>query len=962
MLASKTFVKKTKRGNVLKIVREHYLRDDIWCGSKWCTKCKHENPILEADPRSLSDICASPHYIIVDTNVVLHQLDALKDDAFRNVVVPQTVLQEVRHRHGPCYKALREILSNRDRCFYAFVNEHHKETYVERVAGESANDRNDHAIRRCASWYAEHLEPALCVVLLTDDEGNRSRAAAEGLRVYTFSEYVKSLKDHPTLLDKLAPSGGKLAGGHDLASGGPLYPEYLPAAGLQAGLRAGHFLQGKFQASRDNYLEGYVMVGSEEENDGARSILIQGRSHLNRAVHDDTVVVEPFPEEQWSLPSNVVLLDEKKAVEEDIVEPTEEQVLQEQKKRARAKSSKCVPTGKIVGILRRKWRPYCGVLQPTTIKGATRHLFVPSERRIPKIRIETRQAETLAGCRIVVAIDSWPRESRYPLGHFVRVLGEIGDRATENEVLLLEHDIPHGQFSQAVLACLPKMPWSITAEDEAVRKDLRQLCVCSVDPPGCTDIDDALHCRQLPNGNFEVGVHIADVSHFVRPGTALDREASDRGTTVYLVDQRIDMVPDLLSSNLCSLRGGEERLAFSVLWEMTPQVEVVDTQFHKSIIRSRAALTYAEAQAKIDDASAHDDLTEGLRNLNRLAKQLKSGRMANGALTLSSSEVRFHVDSETHDPIDVKSKEALETNSMVEEWMLLANGAVAQRIFAEFPDCALLRRHPVPPLSNFEPLLRAALSKGIELAVATGRELATSLDAAVFPDQPFFNTMLRMVATRCMPQALYFCTGCVARDDFVHYGLALDFYTHFTSPIRRYSDLVVHRLLAAAIGADATSPELLDKQHCQAMCNNLNFRHRMAQYAGRASVNLYTQVFFKDKVQEEEGYILFVRENALQVLLPKYGLEATLFLVEKASSTTKAKATGPSWTYDEEKGTQTCSGVTLAQFDRVVVQVSVDASNVQHQKIVLKLVQPHVPGYSIPRSSSEPPPSKRLKC
>ncbi|XP_064482242.1 exosome complex exonuclease RRP44-like [Ornithodoros turicata] len=950
MLTSKTFVKKTKKGGILKIVREHYLRDDIWCSSQRCTKCKHEAPLLKAEPRSSSDLCTSPHYIIIDTNVVLHQLDVLKDEAFCDVIVPQTVLQEVRHRHGPRYKILREIISNKDRRFYAFVNEHHKDTYVERAKGETANDRNDRAIRQVAAWYSEHLSPTVTVVLLTEDEDNRTRALAEGVRAFTFSEYVNSLKDHPLLADKLALPGGKLVGG-DRPSSGPLYPEYLPAAALQAGLRDGRFLQGKFQASRDNYLEGNVVVGDADDDAGARSILIQGRTNLNRVVHEDTVVVEPFPEDLWSVPSNVILLDDKKNVEED-------EDVDEQDVKGKKSVGHRVPTGRVVGILRRKWRPYCGVLEPSPLKGAIRHTFVPSERRIPKIRIETRQAHLLLGRRIVVSIDSWPRDSRYPQGHYVCVLGDIGDRSTENKVLLLEHDIPHGEFPQSVLACLPKMPWGITTEHEATRKDLRSLCVCSVDPPGCTDIDDALHCRTLPNGNLEVGVHIADVSHFVRPGTALDQEAANRGTTVYLVDQRIDMVPDLLSSNLCSLRGGEERLAFSVLWEMTAQAEVVSTQFHKTIIRSRAALTYAEAQARIDDVSAKDELSESLRNLNRLAKQLKHRRMANGALTLASSEVRFHVDTETHDPIDVKSKELLETNSMVEEWMLLANGAVAQHIYKEFPDCGLLRRHPVPPLSNFEPLVQAAQSKGFDLKVATGRELAISLDNAVLDDQPFFNVMLRMVATRCMPQALYFCTGCVAKEDFIHYGLALGFYTHFTSPIRRYSDLIVHRLLAAAIGADTTSPELLDKQKCQALCNNLNFRHRMAQYAGRASVGLYTQVFFKDRSNNEDGYVLFVRENALQVLLPKYGLESTLFLTSKSPAENNV-----TWTYDAQKGTQACGGVVLAQFDRITVQVSVDSSNVQHQRIVLKLVHPQVPGFSVPAqaSSEEHRPAKKLK-
>ena len=224
---------------------------------------------------------------------------------------------------------------------------------------------------------------------------------------------------------------------------------------------------------------------------------------------------------------------------------------------------------------------------------ATRHLFVPSEKRIPKIRVETRQAAKLANQRIVVNIDCWPRDSRYPLGHFVRSLGPIGDKATENQVLLLEHDVPNYPFSQAVIDCLPTVPWSIGDEERAKRRDLTSMqSICSVDPPGCTDIDDALHCILLANGNYQCGVHIADVSHFIRPGTPLDDEAKRRSTTVYLVDQRIDMVPALLSSNLCSLRDDGERLAFSVLWEVEPTTgRVINTEFCKSVIHSKGSLT-----------------------------------------------------------------------------------------------------------------------------------------------------------------------------------------------------------------------------------------------------------------------------------------------------------------------------------------------------------------------------------
>lgn len=325
----------------------------------------------------------------------------------------------------------------------------------------------------------------------------------------------------------------------------------------------------------------------------------------------------------------------------------------------------------------------------------------------------------------------------------------------------------------------------------AKRVDLRDLTICSVDPPGCTDIDDALHCRLLPNGRIEAGVHIADVSHFIRPGNALDKEAALRATTVYLVDKRIDMVPELLSSNLCSLRGNEERFAFSCIWEIDEDANIVDTRYHKSVIKSKKAMTYEEAQLIIDDASQKHDIATSLRLLNMLAKKLKKRRLENGALVLASPEIRFQIDSETHDPIEVEVKKLRDTNSMVEEFMLLANISVAEKIEKEFPECAMLRRHPEPPQANFDPLIKAGRNQGFEIETQSGRKLAESLDNAIKADNPYFNTMLRILATRCMMQAIYFISGTLQRSEYFHYGLAAPIYTHFTSPIRRYGMIFV---------------------------------------------------------------------------------------------------------------------------------------------------------------------------
>ena len=942
----KSSVRKTKKGSILKVVREHYLRNDIGCGVESCATCPPNctSSKLSSIPIVESSLCGYPHYIVPDVSVALHQVDFLEDNAIKNVIILQTVLQEVRHERLTVYKRIRNAVSNPDKYFYVFSNEHHKGTYYR---GES-QDGFSEAIVKAVKWYSMHFKNTSIEaepVLLTGNEANRDKAREGGVIAYTVFEYCEALLDCPGLVDKLSKRDNAASSKSQI-----IFPEHLSISKLHSGIKSGKMFQGTFQASRENYLEGSVSV----EIDGmVKWILVQGLQNLNRAVHGDLVAVEILPESEWSLPSGVVT--DKEAVEEKINDDVEpEQVV------ATVNKEDLHMTGKVVGIVRRNWKTYCGTLLPLPDMRVTHHTFVPANHNIPRIRIETRQGDMLLGQRIVVSIDSWPRSSRFPQGHFVTALGEIGDKDTENEVLLLEHEVPHQPFSVAVLADLPQLPWTISEEEIGKRTDLRHLCICSVDPPGCTDIDDALHCRELANGNCEVGVHIADVSHFIRPNTAVDREAAERGNTVYLVDKRIDMVPELLSSNLCSLRGGEERLAFSCIWEMTPKAKIVNKSFTKSVIKSRAALTYAEAQLKIDDPKQSDEVTIGLRGLNRLAKILKQQRLSKGALNLASPEVRFEVDSETHDPTGLETKELRDTNSLVEEFMLLANITVAIKIYDSFPNCALLRRHPSPNVTNFDTLVKCAKAKGVKLDVDSAKQLATSLNEAEIPDQPYFNTLIRILTTRYMMQAVYFSSGMIPETDFHHYGLATPIYTHFTSPIRRYADLIVHRLLAVAISADKTYPNLLDKHSTQKLCNNLNHRHLMAQRASRASVRLHTHLFFKDKIVEEEAYILFVKRNALQVLVPRYGLESMLFLSKKeeASSTIQLD-------YDESRCTLTIGGLKFQTFDPIVVQLSVEKSGLQQSKVKLSLVKPFIPSVSVPsivtETTTSKPPKKKKK-
>ena len=600
--------------------------------------------------------------------------------------------------------------------------------------------------------------------------------------------YVSGLEDADRMLDMVSAARQD----HDamVNKGQLFYPEHYSVSKMRTGVKAGVLHQGIFNASTFNYLEGSIQVSAFE-----RPLVILGRENINRAMQGDIAVVEVLPRDQWKMPSS-------KIVEEDTLNKNEnadaeegEAITTEQERRALQNAVRAVhgktskdepqPTARVVGIMKRNWRQYVGHIDMSSSNRSINQgrkqeivFLIPMDKRIPRIRIRTRQASDLVGKRVLVTVDSWERDSRYPMGHFVRSLGELESKEAETEALLLEYDVQYRPFPKIVLDCLPeeghnwKVPESTTDPGWRDRKDLRDLLVCSIDPPNCQDIDDALHARKLPNGNFEVGVHIADVSHFVKPNNAMDAEASARGTTVYLVNKRIDMLPKLLGTNLCSLMPYVERYAFSVLWEMTPEAEVVDSTFTKSVIRSREAFSYEQAQLRINDQNQNDELTQGMRALLVLSKKLYQKRMDAGALNLASPEVKIQTESETSDPMDVEVKQMLATNSLVEEFMLLANISVAGKIYSSTPQTALLRRHTAPPPTNFTDLqTQLRVKRNLTLRIDSSKALADSLDACVDPTEPFFNTLIRILATRCMMSAEYFCSGAHAPPDFRHPAL-----------------------------------------------------------------------------------------------------------------------------------------------------------------------------------------------
>lgn len=883
------------------------------------------------------------HYLVPDTNALLNGMDIFEQTtSFYDVIILQTVLEELRNRSLPLYNRLIGLTRSEDKRFYVFFNEFRLETYITREHGETINDRNDRAVRQAVKWYVDHLQKAVkqgiqsrtcpSVVMLSDDKDNLKKAKALKLDACSLSDYVSDLEDADRLLDMINTTRQE----HETRSAKAelLYPNYLPLSKMMTGIRAGTLHQGIFNVSPYNYLEGSVHVAAFD-----KSLLILGRENSNRAVQGDVVVVEILPMSQWKAPSTKIIeedtLNKNENADADdgeaVVTEQERRALQEEVKRTQGKSIEGhpQPTARVVGVIRRNWRQYVGHVDSSSssISKQSRKkqmvFLIPMDKRIPKIRIRTRQADELLGKRVLVTIDSWDQESRYPIGHFVRSLGDLETKGAETEALLLEYDVQYRPFPRGVLDCLPPEghEWRVPANKNDPgwrgRQDLRDLLVCSIDPVGCQDIDDALHARPLPNGNFEVGVHIADVSHFVKPNNAMDTEASIRGTTVYLVDKRIDMLPPLLGTDLCSLKPYVERYAFSTIWEITKNAEIVSSSFTKSVIRSREAFSYEAAQQRIDDKSQKDDLTQGMRTLLKLSKNLRQKRMYAGALNLASPEVRIQTESETSDPADVKTKELLDTNSLVEEFMLLANISVAGKIYKAFPSTALLRRHAAPPKSNFEELTnQLKVKRGLELRTETSKALADSLDTCTDNKETFFNTLVRIMATRCMMSAEYFCAGTQSYADFRHYGLASEIYTHFTSPIRRYADLIAHRQLAAAIEYEVADASLRSKHKLEEITKNINVRHRNAQMAARASIEYYVGQALKGRVQQEEGFVMKVFSNGFVVFVARFGIEGLIRLKDLGNPEPEA-------VFDaEEYVLRVRGGLEVNLFQKVQVRIS----------------------------------------
>ncbi len=526
------------------------------------------------------------------------------------------------------------------------------------------------------------------------------------------------------------------------------------------------------------------------------------------------------------------------------------------------------PEAEVVEIIEKKEQTFIGTLRVEKQYGVlvTDSKFLAADIIIPRAKL--RNGKT--GDKAVARITSWDDEEKNPKGEILDILGVTGSNTAEMHAILAEFGLPY-RYPKNVEAAADHIDAGITDEVVAQRLDMRDVTTFTIDPKDAKDFDDALSFRRLPNGNVEVGVHIADVTHYVRPDTIIDREAQKRATSVYLVDRVVPMLPEHLSNGICSLRPDEDKLTFSCIFEMDADAKVLRSQIARTVTRSNRRFTYDEAQAVIE--SGCGDYADEILTLNSMAQILRRRRFEEGSVEFDRAEVRFDID-ETGHPTGTYFKESKEANKLIEEFMLLANKTVATVIGKpadkKKPKAFVYRIHDMPDPTKLADLAKIARTFGYKIKeTGTSREVNRSINKMLADvkgkgEENFLSTL----AIRSMAKAIY------STENVGHYGLAFDYYTHFTSPIRRYPDMMVHRLLERYLHVGrSVNVEKLEEQckHCSSM-------EQLASTAERQSIKYKQVEYMGDHMGEvfdgvisgvtEWGLYVEITENLCEGLVP----------------------------------------------------------------------------------------------
>tara|TARA_B110000914_G_scaffold77706_1_gene68307 strand:- start:1578 stop:3695 length:2118 start_codon:yes stop_codon:yes gene_type:complete len=507
--------------------------------------------------------------------------------------------------------------------------------------------------------------------------------------------------------------------------------------------------------------------------------------------------------------------------------------------------------GIIRGVVTRKKNSFVGVIQQSN----SFSFFIPDDYRVYfDVFIPPKEIlKNIENKKVHVTITNWDTENKNPVGKITSVLGSVNDHETEINSILIEGGF-ESSFSKIVEEKANSIDKKIALKEALSRLDLRKTATFTIDPEDAKDFDDAISVKQLQNKNWEVGVHIADVSHYIKEGDSIDKEALSRGTSVYMVDRVIPMLPEILSNDLCSLKPNEDKLCFSVIFEFNNSAEIVNYKISKTIIHSNKRFSYEQAQKNINSKSGL--FYKELIHIKDLSLLLRSRRKENGSINFEKTEVRFVLDKEKN-PIDVSFKESLDTNKLIEEYMLLANKTIAKHINNK--SNFIYRIHDVPDKERVIDLKNIVKKFNYSIDISNPKGLSKSLNKLLSqvkgkPEEDLIATL----TIRSMSKAIY------STSNIGHYGLSFNFYSHFTSPIRRYPDLVIHRLVSDfLLGENKYKKEKLDF-----ICKHCSEMEKLASTAERNSIKFMQVKYLKKKIGEKfSGVITGVTDWGLYVEL-----------------------------------------------------------------------------------------------